>query len=258
MIAALTFDDISPTFLNSSKLKWIIDVVNDLDIVCTFFVVPDDNTLNAPDAFKSHLKYAVSSKHELSLHGLMHRKNEFGVFYPVPLPIPLPGLQTQKRLIMKGKKRLIDAVGTSPKGFRAPYYLYNCNTTKALANFGFTYDSSATVFKTTHCSSFRMKWLRDCRPFMTGGVMEIPVAGDYTYNLEGYGSTDSLKVALRDFELVKRSRGAFVINNHPNRFRDREAQFLKILMKKLTEDATFQRMDDIAHILSESSNSVKG
>jgi len=258
LIAALTFDDISSTYLTSSKLKWIIDVIDDLDIPCTFFVVPDDNMLSASEEFKLYLKRAMSSKHELSLHGYMHRKNEFGVFYPIPLPIPLPSLQRQKEQIMKGKKRLIDSFGTSPKGFRAPYYLYNSNTTKALASLGFAYDSSATVFKTTHCSSFRIKWLRDCGPFMANGVLEIPVTGDYTYNLEGYGSEDSLKVALRDFELLKRSNGIFVINNHPNCFRDREAQFLGVLLKKLRGRATFQKLADVAKTFSEPISSIKG
>lgn len=258
MIAALTFDDISPTYLTSSKLKWIIDVVDDLDIACTFFVVPDDNILHASEEFRSYLKYAMNSKHELSLHGLMHRKNEFGVFYPIPLPIPLPSLQRQKEHIKKGRERLLNLVGARPKGFRAPYYLYNSNTTKALASLGFAYDSSATVFKTTHCSSFRTRWLRDCRPFMANGVMEIPVTGDYTYNLESYGFADSLRVALRDFELLKLSNGIFVINNHPKCFRDRETQFLKILMKKLSGEATFQKLADVAKTLLGSFNNFKG
>jgi hypothetical protein len=88
--------------------------------------------------------------------------------------------------------------------------------------------------------------------------VEIPVTGDYTNDFEGYGLTDSLRVALRDFELLKRSNGAFLMNNHLSCFRDREAKSLWVLVKKLTGDATFQEMADIAKVLVESFSSIKG
>jgi peptidoglycan/xylan/chitin deacetylase (PgdA/CDA1 family) len=258
LIGALTFDDISPTYVTSSKLRWIIDFVDHLDVACTFFVVPDDNMLHASEEFRSYLKKAVNSGHELSMHGLMHRKNEFGVFYPIPLPLPLPNLRRQKELIEKGSKRLLNLFEVRPHGFRAPNYLYNSNTIKALASLGFTYDSSATIFKTTHCSAFRIKWLRDCRPFAINGILEIPVSGDYTYNLEGYGYADSLRVALRDFELLRLSDGVFVVNNHPHRFREVEAQFLGILMKKLRREVIFQKLAEVADRLLGLPKNVKG
>jgi len=221
-------------------------MIDSLGVACTFFVVPDDNALYAPEGFKSHLKEVLDSKHEVSLHGYTHKKNEFGILYPIPLPIPFPSLKTQKEQIRRGRERLVDLIGTRAMGFRAPFYLYNGNTTKALASLGFTYDSSATIFKTAHCSHFRMRWLNDCRPFMANGVIEIPVTGDYTYNMKSCGFLNSLKVALRDFNLVRRSNGVFVVNNHPDHFGEKEFELTKILVRKIAEDTTFQRLVDVA------------
>jgi len=244
--AAVTLDDVSPTFLTSLELERIISLFDDLKVACTFFVVPDNKMVNASDKFKSHLRHAADSGHEIALHGYMHKKNEFGWLYPLPLPIPIPSLRKQKELIRKGIERLSDIVQVKPKGFRAPYYLHNGNTTKALAELGLEYDSSATVFKTTHCSSIRIKWLNRYGPFRTNGVVEIPVTGDYTYNLESYGFINSLRVAVRDFDLTRISNGAFVMNNHPNCLHKRGMEFLRVLIKKLEGQADFQRLNDVA------------
>lgn len=248
MITAITFDDISPAYLSSSKLKWLIDLVEELNIPSTFFTVPND-MFYASEEFKSHLRNAVNSRHELSLHGYMHKKNEFGILYPVPLSVPIPRLERQEEQIKKGRESLVSLMGVEPKGFRAPYYMHNSNTIKALANLNFRYDSSATVFKTTHCSSFRIRWLRDLRPFIYKGVVEMPVTGDYTYNLSNYGVLSSLRVALRDFELVKASNGVFVVNNHPSLFSEREAQFLETLIKRIRGETVFQTMVDASQVL---------
>jgi peptidoglycan/xylan/chitin deacetylase (PgdA/CDA1 family) len=241
----LTFDDISPSYLTSSELTQIIDFFNDLNVACTFFVVPDNNMLRASEEFKATLRYAMSCGHEIALHGYMHRKNEFGILYPLPLPIPIPSLGKQKELIRKGVERLFDLIKIKPEGFRAPFYMHNSNTTRALAELGFKYDSSATVFKTTHCSSFRIKWLDCFGPFITSGIIEIPVTGDYTYNLGNYGFTRSLKIAMRDFDLTMLSSGVFVINNHPNCLYNNGAELLKVLIKKLEGLTTFAKLVDI-------------
>jgi peptidoglycan/xylan/chitin deacetylase (PgdA/CDA1 family) len=242
----LTFDDISPSYLTSSELTRIIDFSNDLNVACTFFVVPDNNMLHASEGFKAALRYAVGCGIEMALHGYMHRKNEFGLLYPLPLPLPFPSLGKQKELIRRGVKRLFDSIQIKPVGFRAPFYMHNGNTTRALAELGFKYDSSATVFKTTHCSSFRIKWLNFFGPYMVSGIVEIPVTGDYTYNLRNYGFTHSLKIAMRDFDLAMLYKGVFVINNHPNCLHNGGTELLKVLIKKLEGLTTFARLCDIA------------
>lgn len=246
MITAVTFDDISPKYLTCSELEKIINLSDDMNITCTFFLVPDDSLSGASEKFKAHLRYAVDSGHEIALHGYMHKKNEFGILYPLPLPIPIPSLRKQKELIKKGMERMLASTYVKPKGFRAPYYLHNSNTSKALAELGLKYDSSVTVFKTTHCSSFRVKWLNRYGPFMTNGVVEIPVTGDYTYNLKNYGFTHSLKVALRDFDLTSMSNGVFVINSHPHCLNNEGIRFLEMLIKKIGELTVFERLCDVA------------
>lgn len=242
----MTFDDISPSYLTISELEKIMDFFNDLNVVCTFFVVPDDNMLHASEKFKATLRDAVSCGHEIALHGYAHRKNEFGILYPLPLPIPLPSLDKQKELIRKGIGRLLNSIQIRPEGFRAPFYMHNSNTIRALAELGFKYDSSATIFKTTHCSSFRIKWLNCFGPYMTSGIIEIPVTGDYTYNLQNYGFTHSLKVAMRDLDLTLLSDGVFVINNHPICLYNKGIELLKVLFKKLKGLTTFATLGDIA------------
>ena len=249
MITAITFDDISPAYLTPSKLKWLINCVNTLDITCTFFAVPKGYNGCASEEFVSYLKIALDHGHELALHGYMHTKNEFGIFYPIPLPIPYPTFKRQKEYIEKGREKLQNLFGVRVEGFRAPYYLHNNNTLKALSSLSFKYDSSATIFKTTHCSRFRVRWLRDYRPFLSKGIVEIPVTGDYTYNLENCVFLDSLKIAMRDFELMRSFNGIFVINNHPDRFHKIEFQLLKTLIKKIRGKTTFLRLIDAAQNL---------
>jgi len=249
LITTITFDDISPAYLTTSKLKTLINFLNTLDITCTFFVVPYGYNGYASEEFVRYLKTALDFGHELALHGYMHTKNEFGVFYPVPLPIPYPTFGRQKEYIEKGSERLLNLFGVRPEGFRAPNYLHNSNTLKALSSLGFKYDSSATIFKPTHCSRFRIRWLRNYRPFITNGIAEIPVTGDYTYNMEHYVFLDSLKIAMRDFELMRSFDGIFVINNHPDRFHETEFQLLKTLIMKIRGRTTFLRLIDAAQNL---------
>jgi peptidoglycan/xylan/chitin deacetylase (PgdA/CDA1 family) len=230
-------------------LKKLVEFVDDLGIACTFFVVPDDHTCQAPQYCRS-LQVAVDHGHELSLHGYAHVRNEFGLFYPPPgtvcCPIPIPTYATQRRLLERGRERLLKLAGARAEGFRAPNYLFNSSTLKALASLGLRYDSSATVFKTTHCSRFRVRWLPIHRAVMTNGVLEIPVTGDYTYNLNAYGFSASLETAMRDFELTRSKDGIFVLNNHPNRFGDGEFRFLKTLLNAIGRDSKFLRLVDIA------------
>ena len=254
MISAVTFDDISSAYLSRSKLKELIEFVRNMHVACTFFVVPDDSTCQVSQEYRRLLQTAVENGHELSLHGCTHARNEFGLFYTPPgaicSPIPIPSYAKQHRLLEIGRKRLLRLVGVEATGFRAPNYLFNTNTLKALANLGFRYDSSATAFKTTHCSRFRVRWLAIRRPVMANGILEIPVTGDYTYSLGTRGFADSLKTAMRDFELTRCRDAVFVMNNHPARFGDTHFKFLKTLMKSIEKDTRFFTLDRIAKSVS--------
>ena len=249
MITSITFDDISPAYLTLSELRQLVSFLNEMNVACTLFVVPNKyEGYPAMEDFASCLRNASDDGHELALHGFMHTKNEFGYFYPIPLPILLPTFKKQKERLEKSIKNLIDLTGVRPLGFRAPFYLHNSITLRALSSLHFFYDSSATVFKPAHSMRLRVRWLRDCGPFVTQGIIEIPVTGDYTYGLSRYLFFDFFRKAIRDFEWIKSRHGVFVLNNHPQRLNNTGYRFLRILIKKLSRRTDFLRLCDVAEM----------
>jgi peptidoglycan/xylan/chitin deacetylase (PgdA/CDA1 family) len=219
-----------------------------MDVRCTFFVVPE-NIVNSSfkQEFASCLRTAADFGHELALHGLEHIKNEFGYFYPFPLPfIPIPPFNKQKERIGQATDALIRLTGVRPLGFRAPFYLHNNMTMKVLSDLNFKYDSSKTLFKPTHAARLRVRWPGNCKPHKVQGVLEIPVIGDYVYNQKDLNFRDSLKRTVRDFEWVKSHDGVFVTNIHPNRLSKSLLRgFLQALVNKLKGKTDFVRIVDV-------------
>jgi peptidoglycan/xylan/chitin deacetylase (PgdA/CDA1 family) len=248
LLTCITFDDISPTYLSASDLKHLIDFLTELDLPATFFVIPSQQARSSfKKEFNSCLEMAPDFGHELSLHGYQHVKNEFGYFYPVPLSfLPIPGYNEQVVAIGIAKRILEEFSGVRPLGFRAPFYLHNRATLMALSCLGFKYDSSETLFKPTHASNFRLRWPNSHKPYKFENIMEIPVTGDYTYNLKATNFSDSMLKALRDFEWIKSRDGVFVVNTHPNRM-DLSLlhAFLKTLKNKLQGKTEFVSLSDV-------------
>lgn len=245
LFTCITFDDISPSYITSSKLEKLIEFLNELGVRCTFFVVPS----MLGKEFDSSLKMALAYGHELALHGYEHIKNEFGGFYPIPLPFSFPPFEKQKKLLEKGARKMQLLIGVNPLGFRAPFYLHNRATLRALSSLGFFYDSSATMFKPVHGSRLRLRWLHRFKPFVSDGVLEIPVSGDYTYNLGEGDFSSCLRRAVRDFSWIKSREGVFVLNNHPQRLGESGYLFLKTLVKKLSKQTEFSRLCDVSETL---------
>jgi peptidoglycan/xylan/chitin deacetylase (PgdA/CDA1 family) len=253
---SITFDDISPKFLSTAKFRLILDLLKEIDISCTFFVVPGPNGayLSIDAEFKSCLKDALSLGHEVSLHGHVHCKNEFGYIsihpYSIPLSLlPLPSLRTQQRSIEEASKVLGRFIGKKPIGFRAPGYQHNFLTFRALSNLGFKYDSSETVFKPAHSTNFRVFFHRSFQPHYMFGLLEIPVIGDYTDKLKTYNFLDSIERANRDFDLVSKQRGGvFVMNCHPAEIEMKLMnKFFRAFYKKLARRTEFLKLSEIAH-----------
>jgi hypothetical protein len=70
-------------------LKHLLYILNEVDIVCTLFVVPDGFArYSGDDEFATCLKTAVEFGHEIAQHGYLHGKNklisEFGCLLPIP------------------------------------------------------------------------------------------------------------------------------------------------------------------------------
>jgi predicted deacetylase len=248
----MTFDDISPVYLSTSHFESVLKALNEMGIPCTFFVVPGEDSRRFFDTdFKSCLRTAINSGHELSLHGCNHVKNEFGYLSvrssSIPLSnIPLPLYNNQKKKLELATKNFIHITSMRPLGFRAPKYLYNNQTLIALSNLGFKYDSSKTVFKPTHGAHLRLRWLRNCKPRWSHGLIEIPVTGDYTFGLSKVSFLDSLNREIRDFEWAKSHNGVFVINNHPySSDENLLIKFLRATVAALGPKTEFVRLVDV-------------
>jgi len=248
VISSITFDDISPTYLPVSKLKGLVDFLNDLGICCTFFVVPIQNYSPClRSEFAACLRFALSHGHELSLHGYEHIKNEFGYFYPIPLPvIPIPSFEKQKERIASAKKALTQLAGVEPLGFRSPFYLYNNATYEALSVLNFKYDSSKTIFKPTHGIRWRIRWVRNLGPYKVHDIVEIPVSGDYLYNVKNEDIFTSIRRALSDFAWIRSRNGVFVMNIHPHKLSSTSLQrFLHMFVSKILDKTEFVKLMDI-------------
>ena len=249
MNTALTFDDISPAYVSVQKLEQLIDFLNKINITTTLFVIPNSHGIYPLDEeYVNTLKFAKDSEHEIALHGYKHGrmlnlggialKNEFGSL----LPIPWPSYEKQKDLIKRGMKCLREKLGEYPVGFRAPSYLHNRKTLRVLKELGFNYDSSKTVFKPAHNCRFRIKTFHAPRPVTIEDITEIPITGDYTYDLNNY---NTLERAVNDFRWVRRLNGVFVVNTHIRNLY-LELDFLRILIKKLAPNTNFLRLKDLA------------
>jgi len=250
MITCLTFDDISPRFLNNSLFRRLTDVTDALDVRSTFFIVPADLESGTRTAFTSLLKNAARSGHEPAMHGVAHGRNEFGILHPLPLPLPYPPLRHNIERLRRAKETFRTILDVEAVGFRAPHYMYNTNTLAALSELGFLYDSSATVFRPAHLSRFRFRWLGH-RPRRYRSVLRIPVTGDYLYRLRTSGFLRALDTALRDFAAAEAAGAVFVVNNHPQFFREDEFHFLRTLVERLRGRTTFLSLKDAAlHFLN--------
>lgn len=265
MITSITFDDVSPAYLSKGSFDSLLDLLDRIGISCTFFVVPGQFVppFSLDADFKSCLKDALRLGHEISLHGYRHTTNEFGYVslhnFSVPLSrLPLPSFDKQKNRMEQGLTILTQLTGVRPLGFRAPFYLYNDQTMKVLTNLGFKYDSTMTVFKPAHAAHLRVKWLSHCKPRRVHSLVEIPVTGDYTNDLDITNFSSSLRRAIRDFEWVMSSEGVFVMNIHPHQSdANLLCKFLQELIKKLYNRTCFSRLVDVALIDgSNKSNSI--
>lgn len=254
MITCITFDDICLGYLPFHKFKKFVDCLQNLAVTSTLFVVPFRNGNSSgdeSDAYVDCLRKVSSSGHEIAQHGHSHTGNPYFGEFGNLLPLSQPRYQLQKQLIETGAEEIRRMVGTKPKSFRAPFYLHNSNTLKALHNAGFQFDSSKTFFKPAHLSKIRLRTMRSLKPFRVEGILEIPVAGDYTYKLTSTRFEKTMEKALSSYEYVKSKGGVFVINNHPNVVDiDLLFAFLKAFVARVSEESDFIRLIDVGSSLS--------
>ena len=218
VLTCITFDDICLRYMPLQKIKAFVQYLHDLSVPTTLFVVPK-TPIRLKGEIKEYvecLKDAVTFGHELAQHGTTHDGTEYFSEFSSLIPLPYPSYSQQEKSITSGLEEFNKLLGLTPKSFRAPFYLHNSNTLMALANLGFSCDSSKTVFKPAHLSPVRLKVMSKLKPSKIGNIVEVPVTGDYTYLLKSMNFAVQMKKALDDFELVKSKEGVFVLNNHPN------------------------------------------
>ncbi len=255
LYAALSFDDLCSEYFSATKMRVLLDFLKQKDIPSTFFVIPNFRSHSLTNELRKSLKEIVASGHEVGLHGYTHTlwkgfKGEFGYLSPYEfgylLSFPLPKYQKQMELIRMGRRYLRECLDIQPTGFRAPGYRHNLSTLRALANQGFRYDSSKTVFKPAYLSRFRFRTRNKPKPAEIEGLTEIPVVGDYVYNLKKVGFVNTLRQALNDFEWVRALDGVFVVNSHIHYLTEAGMSLLNHLVEKIVERTEFLRLRDLA------------
>lgn len=239
MMTAITFDDLSPDYMSCSLLEQLLTFMEDVDIYSTLFVIPKNHS--SEEVYVRLLKRAKVSGHEIAMHGCSHTNNEFGYV----IPIPFPRFTRQSELLRIGKECLERSLGRPVLGFRAPEYRHSKITLEALASLGFKYDSSKTIHKPTHGIRFRCR--TSLLPLVTriGGLFEIPVTADYTYNLTSAVFSFLLRQAKKDFNWVKSFNGIFVVNNHIDRSGTLGFKFLRALIDEVRHETDFLRLRDL-------------
>jgi peptidoglycan/xylan/chitin deacetylase (PgdA/CDA1 family) len=249
-MTAVTFDDISVR-IEISEFKRLIAFLDERRIRSTLFVTPRRGAPAFDESFGKVLRLAISSGHEIALHGYSHVKNEFGyTLFAQLFSFPFPRYQQQKTLIERGTKCLEALTKERPIGFRAPYYRLNNATLTVLKDLGYIYDSSRTVFMSSRLSYFRLRTFYPPKPIRKKGIIEIPITGDYTFGLGGQVCSKSHRFALwkamQDFNWAREVGGVFVLNIHPylRRF-DYVFTFLDALVQRIQKKTEFVPAKDL-------------
>jgi peptidoglycan/xylan/chitin deacetylase (PgdA/CDA1 family) len=202
----------------------------------TFFVVPfnQDIPLYERPGWVSALKKALSEGHELQLHGLRHQAFEWGI--PPDFIMAYEHKERErlereraeiegtftvaafKEKLARGIEIFTRALGHRPTGFRAPYASTHPNLFQALAECGFTYDSSLIV----NPKGWRyivqnytpgITWNKDVSPLPRKyhpGLVEIPIMAEYTWFLKEEDIERHYQLIKEDLDKISESGGVMV------------------------------------------------
>jgi len=162
----MTIDDVCmPEFSSEEHLERTLGMLAELGIRATFFVVPlaDGVLLGERPGYVALLKRALAAGHEVALHGLEHDRFEVGIPPDMVLSLPHEGPARERlardralideshtvpnicKKLRQGRQILEEALGVPVIGFRAPCLQICDNLFTALAEEGFSYDSSFPI-----------------------------------------------------------------------------------------------------------------
>ncbi|MCX5642240.1 MAG: DUF2334 domain-containing protein [Candidatus Omnitrophica bacterium] len=234
---AFTVDDVAlKDFSSVEGFLELLDFLKNQQIPGTFFVVPfnqDIPLFERPD-WVAALKKALSEGHELQLHGLRHEAFEWGIppdFIMAYEHRERERLEREREAIEGAftvtafKEKLAQGIaiftrvlGYRPTGFRSPYASLHPNLFQALAECGFSYDSSLIV--NPKGWRYIMKdytpgitWNKDVlpRPWeYRPGLVEIPIMAEYAWFLKEADVEKQYQLIKEDLDKISESGGTMV------------------------------------------------
>ena len=176
-------------------LKPYLDLLAKYDIKATFPV-----TAKAVVDFPERINYIVKAGHELAGHGDVHK----GFYGSVDKQIC-----RMNRMI----NLIYEYTDVEITGFRAPWYMHDKNTYKALNRVGLKYDSSQKKFEIAFkgVPHFRKKYL-DSKLFPYSKPFLTYIAKTYNsiYTTNGYVNNNVLELpvlGISDFTLIEAKNG---------------------------------------------------
>ncbi len=160
----VTVDDVS-YYTDPEKLRRFLEYLREKNVAPTLFVIPlhaGKGVTDNPELIRVLKEYDV----EVAQHGYMHKEKEF----------KSKSYDEQIEMIKKGREIL--EKNFKIYGFRAPGFYHNFETSRALRDLGFTYESEMSVFDSFYIHYIlQIPYTVHGRVFMTHSLessVEIP------------------------------------------------------------------------------------
>ena len=206
----------------------LLDIYKKFNVKSTFYFVGD-----MAEKFPEVVKMILPFGHEVASHGWSHEVNQaFDVL----------SFDQQKDHLIRSKKMLEDISGQEVTSFRAPALRVNHHTPKALAEAGFTCDSSVASQRFDMFLSFggikKLNWMRAPRlPYRTatdnlfkrgnGPLVELPLTA-FLFPFVGttlrlFPRITAMQQRLFHLETAMNKK-PLVFDVHPNEFIDEHSE----------------------------------
>ncbi|MEO8206308.1 MAG: DUF2334 domain-containing protein [Chthoniobacterales bacterium] len=236
-----TNDDIA--FGKTAQFRRHLEFVNRHGILGVFFVIPNDRGLGTLDQDKELvdlMRGAMREGHEFYQHGYLHNAFECGIPEQDMLYVDPKArkqldderesieaqhtLEAQVEMLVAGQRIWKKVFGEESPGFRPGWGAYCMNFYRALAILGYEW-VSARIPSMTSWLRHAGRWdeplnFRDSVPtrpqFLPQGILEIPMAGDYAYQVPNDPEKiDSMvQLGLQELQVYVERRDPMLILSH--------------------------------------------
>jgi len=230
-------DDIGLDGYSTEKhLNNLLNFLDEHRIKSTLFAVPEveGKKMSVRRGYVSILRDAIRRGHEVAQHGLTHDRFEIGIPPDMILSLPHEGparsflAENREKLkaehtvekirgkLLTGRKIIEDAIGTRVNGFRSPA-LQSCdNMFVALAEEGYSYDSSTYFQKAGWDILNNLEYVpqeinrEQFAQHQKAGLRELPLTTEYTWYLGRDNFDEEYNLAVHDFDCCMNSMVPFV------------------------------------------------